>query len=123
MNKKKRYIFITVAVLLVMLIVSPFLYVQANKFIYAHRVTEYLIEKKGYAKDEIASVQGVWSVKLPPFLVIVKFKDEPDVEYIYFAHAGVLQSSHRISDEAIQRGKTKSDLKHFAPTMDMEQQK
>lgn len=53
----------------------------------------------------------------------MKFKDEPDVEYIYFAHAGVLQFSHRISDEAIQRGKTKSDLNHFAPTMDMEQQK
>lgn len=106
-------------IILAILVVTPFVYVKVNKMIYAHRVTEYLIEKK-YSPEEIESVEGVWSIKLPPFLAIVKFKDEPDVEYIYFAHNDVIQFSHRISEEAQKKGKTKSDLKHFVPMSDQD---
>ncbi|WP_340019782.1 DUF3139 domain-containing protein [Paenibacillus sp. FSL H3-0457] len=112
---KRKIISLTVLITLAILVVTPFAYVKVNKMIYAHRVTEYLIEQKNYSSEEIASVEGVWSIKLPPFLAIVKFKDEPDVEYIYFAHNDVIQFSHRISEEAQKKGKTKSHLKHFVP--------
>lgn len=102
------------------MILTPFIYEKANKIIYAHRVTTYLTEQKHYAPDEIESVEGVWNVKLPPFLTLVKFKDEPDVEYVYFAHNDVIQFDHRISEEAKKNGKTKSDLKHFAPMDDQQ---
>ncbi|WP_339199933.1 DUF3139 domain-containing protein [Paenibacillus sp. FSL P4-0176] len=109
----------TILITLAILVVTPFVYVKVNKMIYAHQVTEYLIEKK-YSPEEIESVEGVWSIKLPQFLAIVKFKDEPDVEYIYFAHNDVIQFSHRISEEAQKKGKTKSDLKHFVPMSDQD---
>lgn len=120
MSKTKKIVSWTIGITLILLILTPFIYVKANKMIYAHRVTTYLTEQKHYSPDEIESVEGVWSVKLPPFLAVVKFKDEPDVEYIYFAHNDVIQSSHRISEEAQKSGKTKSDLKHFAPTDDQQ---
>ncbi|WP_145320022.1 DUF3139 domain-containing protein [Paenibacillus xylanexedens] len=120
MGKRKKIISLIILITLAILVATPFVYVKVNKMIYAHRVTEYLIEEKKYTPAEIESVQGVWSIKLPPFLAIVKFKDEPDVEYIYFAHNDVLQVSHRISEEAQKKGKTKSKLKHFVPMSDQE---
>ncbi|MHA7580700.1 DUF3139 domain-containing protein [Paenibacillus vandeheii] len=120
MDKRKKYVLLGILTIMVILVLTPFVYVQVNKLIYAHRVTEYLIEEKKYAQEDIESVEGIWNVKLPPFSALVKFKDEPDVEYIYFAHNEVLQFGHRISDEAKKRGKIKSDLKHIAPTNDSE---
>ncbi|RAW19397.1 hypothetical protein DC345_01055 [Paenibacillus taichungensis] len=120
MKKKKKYVLPAVLIITVMLVLTPIIYVQVNKLIYAHRVTEYLIEEKKYTQEEIESVEGIWNVKLPPFSAEVTFKDEPDVEYIYFAHNEVLQFAHRISEEAQRRGKTKSDLKHVEPTNDRE---
>ncbi|KOY16863.1 DUF3139 domain-containing protein [Paenibacillus xylanivorans] len=120
MGKRKKYVLLWVLTIMVILVLTPFVYVQVNKLIYAHRVTEYLIEEKKYTQEEIESVEGIWNVKLPPFSALVKFKDEPDVEYIYFAHNEVLQFGHRISEEAQRRGKIKSDLKHVAPTNDSE---
>ncbi|MGN7411686.1 DUF3139 domain-containing protein [Paenibacillus sp. SAF-068] len=120
MSKRKKVISLTILITLAILVATPFVYVKMNKVIYAHRVTEYLIEQKNYSSEEIESVEGVWSIKLPPFLAIVKFKDEPDVEYIYFAHNDVIQFSHRISEEAQKKGKTKSDLKHFVPMSDQD---
>ncbi|MDN4604119.1 DUF3139 domain-containing protein [Paenibacillus sp. F6_3S_P_1C] len=120
MTKKKKYIQLAFLIIMIMLVLTPFVYVQVNKKIYAHRVTEYLIEEKKYTQEEIESVEGIWGIKLPPFFALVNFKDEPDVEYIYFAHNEVLQFGHRISEEAQRRGKTKSDLKHVAPTNDSE---
>ncbi|WP_098746698.1 DUF3139 domain-containing protein [Paenibacillus sp. EZ-K15] len=106
---------IALLVLLVPLLLSPFVYVQANKMIYAKKVNAYLLEEEHHSKDEIKSVKGVWGVKLPPFYVVVVFKDEPDVEYIYFAHNSIMQFEYRLSPEGRARGITRSDLKHYIP--------
>jgi len=101
-----------VLILLLCLIATPFIYVEVNKSIYAERVIRYLMEEKGFEKDEIRSVTGVWGIKLPPFYAVVKFADEPGVEYIYFAHDGVHQFSHNITDEGRESGVTDAALKH-----------
>ncbi|MEK5163917.1 DUF3139 domain-containing protein [Paenibacillus sp. FSL R5-0527] len=103
------------AVLLIMLVATPFVYVQANKIIYAQRVTHYLLEEQHYAKSDIKSVKGVWGIKMPAFYAVVTFKDEPYVEYVYFAHNEVLQFNYRLTKEGQEKGITKTDLKHYVP--------
>ncbi|MNI53145.1 hypothetical protein D3C73_1079630 [compost metagenome] len=115
MSKTKKNIIIIVWVISLGVIVTPFIYVQINKIIYAQRVTNYLIEKKGYRAEEIKLVKGVWGIKLPPFYSVVVFKDEPSVEYVYFAHNDVEQFGYNISDEGKQIGKTKDSLNHYVP--------
>ncbi|MBT2291721.1 DUF3139 domain-containing protein [Paenibacillus albidus] len=109
---KKSILVLSIAVLLVLI---PFAYVQLNKMNYAQRVTQYLIDTEKYRKEEIKSVRGVWGVKLPSFYSVVIFKDEPEVEYIYFAHDGVMQFSYRIAPEGTAEGITESELKHYVP--------
>lgn len=106
---------IAILVLLVFVFLSPFVYVQANKMIYAKKVNAYLLDEEHYSKDEIQSVKGVWGVKLPPFYVVVVFKDEPEVEYIYFAHNSIMQFEYRLTPEGKARGITRSELKHYIP--------
>jgi uncharacterized protein YxeA len=113
-NKMKK-IRIALLVLLVLVLLSPFVYVQVNKMIYAKKVNAYLLEEERYSKDEIQSVKGVWGVKLPSFYVVVVFKDEPDVEYIYFAHDTIMQFEYRLTPEGKTRGITRSKLKHYIP--------
>jgi hypothetical protein len=57
----------------------------------------------------------VWGIKLPAFYAVVVFRDEPFIEYIYFAHNNVHQFEYRISNEGKQAGITQADLKHFDP--------
>ncbi|MEJ8547039.1 DUF3139 domain-containing protein [Brevibacillus borstelensis] len=99
-------------ILVIGLFLAPFIYVQASKAIYAHRVTKYLVEEQGYKPEEIQSVTGVWGVKLPPFFAVVVFQDEPFVEYIYFAHNKVIQADCRITEEGKKNGLTEAGLKH-----------
>lgn len=106
---------IILGIVLIALILSPFAYVQINKLLYAQKVTRYLIEEQHYKQDQLKSVTGVWGIKLPPFYAVVVFADEPDVEYIYFAHNQVLQFEHRITEEGKQKGITDSNLKHYVP--------
>lgn len=106
---------IAILVLLVFVLLSPFVYVQANKMIYAKKVNAYLLDEEHYSKDEIQSVKGVWGVKLPPFYVVVVFKDEPEVEYIYFAHSSIMQFEYRLTPEGKALGITRSELKHYIP--------
>lgn len=89
--KKKKYLLGIIAVILVI----PIIYVQSNKIIYANKVSQYLIEEKGYKKEEIKTIEGVWGKKLPAFYVVVIFKDEPNIEYTYFAHSKVGQFKFR----------------------------
>ncbi|NGQ94222.1 DUF3139 domain-containing protein [Brevibacillus sp. SYP-B805] len=110
---KKKIAFISVwVVILIAIAFSPFLYVQVNKMIYVNRVTTYLLEEEGYKKEDIKSIEGVWNIKLPPFYVVVVFKDEPYVQYIYFAHNEVMQFEHKITEEGKQKGITEENLKH-----------
>ncbi|UUZ79002.1 DUF3139 domain-containing protein [Paenibacillus sp. P26] len=111
MNRKK----IIVLTLFLAIAIAPFLYVHINKMIYVHRVTNDLVNVKGYKIEEIQSVRGVWGIKGPPFFAVVVFKDEPLVEYIYFAHNQVLQSSYHITDQGKKQGITEADLKHWVP--------
>lgn len=115
MSKTRKFIITSVLVFSLGLIVTPFLYIQINKMVYDSRVTNYLIEEKGYKAEDIKSVKGVWGIKLPPFYAVVVFNDEPFVEYIYFAHNDVLQFGYRISDEGKQKGITEADLNHYVP--------
>ncbi|WP_442600702.1 DUF3139 domain-containing protein [Paenibacillus sp. KN14-4R] len=109
-----RKIKIVLGVVLIILVLTPIIYVQANKIIYANRVLNYLIEEKKYSKEEI-SVRGIWGKKLPSFYAIVVFNDEPDVEYVYFAHNNVLQFEYRLTEDGKAKGITQSKLKHYFP--------
>jgi hypothetical protein len=113
--KIRKFITIIISALIALIIITPIVYVQANKLIYAKRVTNYLVNEAGVNREEIQSVRGVWSVKLPPFLVVVVYKDEPDIEYIYFAHRGVMQFGYRLTEHATKRDIKESDLKHYVP--------
>lgn len=106
---------ILIIILIVILVITPFVYVQANKIIYKNRVTNYLIESQNYSEEEIEVVKGIWGKMLPSFFAVVIFKDEPYVEYIYFAHDEVLQFDHRLTQEGIERGIIMSELKHYVP--------
>jgi hypothetical protein len=75
----------------------------------------FLLEDREYKQEEIKSVEAVWGVKLPPFYVVVVFEDEPEVEYIYFAHNKVLQFEYRMTEEGKQKGITEENLKHYVP--------
>lgn len=104
-----------ILVIFIVLVASPFAYLQYNKMAYAQRVNDYLLEQKHYQQSEILSVTGVWNGKLPPFSADVIFADEPEVTYIYFAHNHVIQFGHRFTVEGEKGEIEKKDLKHFEP--------
>lgn len=92
---RKRKILI---IFLVIIIIFPIVNVQVKKIIFANRVSHYLIEEKGYKKEEIQSIEGVWGKKMPAYYVVVIFENEPNIEYTYFAHSRVGQFSFRSID-------------------------
>jgi len=114
MRPVKKIVLLLFVVLLLVLVLTPIVYVQSNKRIYANKVTKYLIEDQKYKMDEIESVKGVWGLALPQFYVVVSFKDEPNVEYIYFAHNDVIQFEYKAIEEEMKEP-SKSDLKHYDP--------
>ena len=54
-------------------------------------------------------------MKLPAFYSVVTFKNEPEVEYIYFAHNDVFQYSYQLTDEGQRDGINEEDLKNYNP--------
>ncbi|WP_233143882.1 DUF3139 domain-containing protein [Lottiidibacillus patelloidae] len=113
MNRNKKIFIIVIWILIIGLILTPFIYVEGNKFIYKNKVMNYLVEEKGYKEKEIQLVEGVWGVKLPPFFTRVIFENEPYVEYIYFAHDDIIQFEYSLTEEGIQKGITEKDLKNY----------
>lgn len=105
---KKKYLI----VFLIVIIILPVLYIQSNKVMFANRVLEYLIEEKGYQKEEIKLIKAVWGKKLPAFYVVVIFKDEENIEYTYFAHGNVRQVEFRTIDGT---PVTADELKNYEP--------
>ncbi len=107
---RKRKILI---LFLVIIVVFPIVTIQLKKLIFANRVSHYLIEEKGYKKEEIRSVEGIWGMKMPAYYVIVFFENEPTIEYTYFVHSGIGQFSYRSID-----GKpvTVDQLKNYDPS-------
>ena len=106
----KIYLFITIALIIILL--SPFIYLEVNKKLYENKVTDYLTEEQGYNKEDLTSVDGVFVFKTPNFYVTVVFENEPYVEYIYFAYEEVTQFDYEIVDAAYE-GLSKEDLKNL----------
>ncbi|MEW4371340.1 DUF3139 domain-containing protein [Paenibacillus kandeliae] len=67
----------------------------------AHEVKQYLVEKKGYTTDDIASVEGAYSFKTDKdaYAAMVVFKDEPQNVYEY----------HIDGNEQILNGQTRNN--------------
>ena len=103
-----------VAIIVLVIILSRFIYIEVNKNNYENKVTNYLVKEMGYDKSEIASVEGVYGFKLPEFYTIVIFENEPYVEYTYFAHDEVLQFDYEIIDREY-IDVTQKELKNYDP--------
>ncbi|MCZ8542306.1 DUF3139 domain-containing protein [Psychrobacillus psychrodurans] len=114
--RRKKIIKITLFAILVGLVIVPLVSIQANKYIYKNRVTTYLIEEKGFEKEDIGSVEGKWEFKLPAYYAVVTFKNEQYVEYTYFAHdKDVFQFNYNITEEGQKEGIKVEDLKNNNP--------
>lgn len=100
-------------VILAIAVILPILNIQINKMKYANKVSDYLIEEKGYKQEEVKSVEGVWGKKMPAYYVIVVFENEPNVEYTYFAHGKVKQISFQSVNSTTV---TVDDLKNYEPS-------
>ncbi|MEK4244535.1 DUF3139 domain-containing protein [Psychrobacillus sp. FSL K6-2684] len=112
--QKLHKITLIVSILILIIILLPFIYLEVNRNIYENKVTNYLLEEMEYDKGEIGSVEGVYGFKMPEFYTIVTFENEPYVEYTYFAHNTVLQFGYEIIDKE-HDGITKEDLKNLDP--------
>lgn len=112
MRTGKRRLALGLKICLILLLLTPIVYVQAGKYRYERRVTSYLKYEMGYSPQDIALVKGGWGIKAPPFFAVVRFRDEPEVEYTYFAHDDVIQFSHSISRRGLRQGVRESDLRH-----------
>lgn len=106
---------IIMSVIAASFVLTPVIYIQANKRIYANRLSRYLVEEKHYRKDEIQSVKGVWGKILPPFYAVAVFKDEPQVEYVYFAHDDIIQFGFRPLGANGGAELKPEDVKHYEP--------
>ena len=115
MSRTKKNVIIILCVILIGLVTLPKVYIEVNKYIYKNRVMTYLIEENDFEKGDIESIEGIWGFKLPAFYAIVTFKNEPEVEYIYFAHDDVFQFSYQITDEGQKVGIKEEDLKNYNP--------
>ncbi len=108
-----RFILTTLlALILIVGAASPFIAVQYQKQVFAERVHTYLIEQKHYKPEQIVSIQGIWGIMLPSFYVKVIFKDEPNRVYTYFAHAEIMQQSHRLIHATYPDQSNDSGAKH-----------
>ena len=103
-----------VAIIVLVIIMSRFIYIEVNKNIYENKVTNYLLKEMGYDKSKITSVEGIYGFKLPEFYTIVIFENEPYVAYTYFAHNEVLQFEYEVIDSKY-IGITKKELKNYDP--------
>ena len=111
---KRFKVVLFIAIFVLGMFLTRFIYIEVNRFIYKNRVTNYLIEEKGYDESEIASVEGVYGFKMPEFYTVVIFTNEPYVEYIYFAHGSVSQFEYQIID-AQYDNLSQDELKNYDP--------
>ncbi|RRJ66968.1 DUF3139 domain-containing protein [Paenibacillus oralis] len=81
MTRKKKVLIIIAAI--VILAVSIF-FIRDNLKLRALEgsLEDYLINEKGYAKSDIISIKARHS-KMPEYPVYVRFKNEPDVVYLF----------------------------------------
>jgi hypothetical protein len=72
--KTKIFIAIIIPVLITLLIITPFVYVQANKLIFAHRVMDYLVQEVGVKKKKYNLCMGNGVLKHRRFLSSLSLK-------------------------------------------------
>ncbi|MEK3766067.1 DUF3139 domain-containing protein [Solibacillus sp. FSL K6-4121] len=113
MSRRSRVI-LFIAIIVLALIFTRFIYIEVNKIIYKNRVSDYLITEMEYDEDEIAKVEGVYGFKMPEFYVAVVFKNEPYVEYLYVAHGSVSQYEYQIIDSQY-KNLSQDELKNYEP--------
>ena len=113
MSRRLRVILFIVIVVLA-LIFARFIYIEVTKSIYKNKVSDYLITEMGYDEDEIAKVEGVYGFKMPEFYVVVVFKNEPYVEYLYVAHGSVSQYEYQFNDSQY-KNLSQDELKNYEP--------
>ncbi|WP_405082149.1 hypothetical protein ACI48J_05985 [Paenibacillus chitinolyticus] len=83
MKNRRLYYFLGVVAILP---AWYFIDIRMNISNYEKELRKYLIESRKYADEEILSLEGEHS-KLPAYPVYVKFKNEPNVTYVY-THIG-----------------------------------
>lgn len=113
MSPRSKRRLIALLILIALLVGTPYGYIQYNKWSYAQRVTNYLVQEQHYTLEELQSVEGFWGVMLPSFYVDVVFADEPNITYVYFAHNEIQQMQHRPTTGAIRDPIGTTPLKHI----------
>lgn len=111
--KRKYIIAICVSAIVLSLVLTRFVYANYTEYIYAERVRHYLLEEMKYDMKEIKEIKGIYGGKLPSCIVTVTFRDEPYLEYIYYAHNGIFQASFRMIDQDFEKQITRKKLKHY----------
>ncbi|MDI2588728.1 DUF3139 domain-containing protein [Psychrobacillus sp. NEAU-3TGS] len=116
MTRAKKIFWVLLVIAIIGIVIVPIVTIQANKHTYKKRVANYLIEEKGYEKENIESIEGKWGIKLPTYYVIVTFQNETYVEYVYFAHDNdIFQFNYKITEEGQQMEIKEEDLINYNP--------
>ncbi|KOS68885.1 hypothetical protein AEA09_10250 [Lysinibacillus contaminans] len=105
----------SLALLLLILLIVPFAYVEQKKRIYENRTQQYLTKEMEYAEADIKSLECKWHFfGLPNYWVSVIFTDEENIEYVYFVHdrEQPLQFEYYSLDGSTP---TSDELKHYEP--------
>ncbi|MFJ7736348.1 DUF3139 domain-containing protein [Lysinibacillus sp. NPDC097287] len=100
---------------LLILLIAPFGYVELKKMIFENRIQQYLTEEKAYAEAEIKSIECQWHFfGLPKYWGEVIYTDEENVVYVYFAHDKdrPLQFEYYTLDGSEPKSE---ELKHYEP--------
>lgn len=87
-------------IIVLIIVITPILYVQTNKQIYKERVLTYLIDEKDYKQIDIKKIEGHWG-KFPAFYTSVIFENEPNVTYLYYAHRGIHQAEFEVDNQSV----------------------
>lgn len=109
-NIKKRTIAI---ILIIVIILTSFTYIQVRKHQASEKVMQYLTEEKGYEESDIKSLKSIYSfLGIPTYSVNVTFTNEPNIVYCYFSHHAKGQFEYYdINDKSI----PVKDLKNYDP--------
>lgn len=105
MAKKIKFgiiiILLLILVILGIIIVSKYFHDQKLLKVWEQKVENYLIDEKGYSKEEILRIKGIhsWTKHYGmggclEYIVEVRFSDEPKAVYYYCADNSVRQDGY-----------------------------
>lgn len=100
----------------VILLLAPFCTVHLKKQMYERRIEHFLMEEMAYKPEEIQSIEASWHFAgLPAYAVTVIFSDEPQVNYLFFAHDKNQLGQFEFYTEDGHTIQSPERLKHYAP--------